>query len=177
MKYFLDDCQSCAFELQGPKQRHSSPGFGLTKSFLMHFVCLSVHHGAHLILSAPEVDPHSFVLMSHHSFSVWIIENYSPSQQDLPSFTPCEIWPGSLNDGEYGCVCVSDHVYMLCVPSRWTWPGSIGTASQILATATVGGTASASVRPLLHMHTNAVSRGSRYTGDRPLFVVSLHTET
>lgn len=56
---------------------------------LTHFWCiLSVCHRAHLIPSAPEVDPHSFVLISHHSFPVWIIENYSPSKQDLPSFPP-----------------------------------------------------------------------------------------
>lgn len=75
------------------------------------------------------------------------------------------------------CVCVCDHVYLLCVPSRWMWPGSIGTAWQTLAIVTVGETVSASVRPSLHMHTSAVNRGSQYAGDRPLSVVSIRTDT
>lgn len=64
----------------------------------------------------------------------------------------------------------------VCVLSRWTWPGSTGTASQTLATVTVAETASACAPPLLHTHTNAVSRGSPYTGDRPPSVVSWHTD-
>lgn len=81
--------------------------------------CLAVplpfHHGAHLILPPPEVDPHSFVPMSHHSLSFclnyWKLLSLSARpplvcpMRDLVWFTQCP---------KYLCVCVC--VYLtLCV--------------------------------------------------------------
>lgn len=104
------------------------------------------------------------------------INKTSPSfpQWDLAWFTELMFVPMCVYMYR---IYVFDHLHMLCMPSRWMWPGSIGTAWQTLAIVTAGETVSASVRPSLHMHTNAVNRGSRYTGDHPLSVVSTNTHT
>lgn len=88
----------------------------------MHFACLS------LLLSITELIWSSLHQRLTHILlspclitlflSFWIIETYSPSQQDLPLFAPCEIWPGFLTDGQCLC-CVSDRVCTIQVDVAW----------------------------------------------------------
>lgn len=92
-----------------------------------HSFCLAVpppvHHGAHLILPPPEVDPYSFVSMSHHSLSFclnyWKLLSLSVGpplicpMRDLPWFAQ---WRRV-----FVCVfvCVSDCVYTVQVDVAW----------------------------------------------------------